>query len=310
MGSSQTLDSGQWRISFQGLSRSTRAFLNQPASHLRVLANEAEEHFQWIFTESTQPLELVFDLHRISPAELFEFEIEADEDASLVWSLEALNSDETLSAGSIEIAAGDSGALLSFDFDEEEWFVTAKAPQGRKRSAQPRTGKIEAEPRVTRVLIDASPSARGKLECQAAVSILQRLDQLHRAKPGKELRVSYLGLFDLSFSTEQQIESQHRELLQQISTSDLRPEPLRKVVLREVDAAMRGTRLLVLSDGAFLISRDLDALVQEREIDVDILVFGHPAVVPDLNASDRFELRLVPDRLDEDELEEICIGTA
>ena len=308
IGSSQFLDSSQWRLTFPGLGREAKLFISSEAFSEPIPISAIDGKLDWISLESTSPPELIFDLNRISPQAAFSLEAKVEANVALIWTLEALNSDTTWSAGSLELTEGDKGQLIEFEPEDEAWYFTAFAPTGSKRAPSTSVFENKPEMRKTRVLIDASPSARAKLDVPAVHQLIDALDRIMNRDGGERLSVSYLGQFEQQFSREQQIASQHKNALNSIANSEQRPEPLRKVVFRQIDNAPRGSRLVVISDGSFLVSGDLSLLAQERDVTVQLLVLGNPAVVPEFSDSPMFKMTLIRDSLSDQELEEICLS--
>lgn len=308
IGSGQFLDSSQWRLTFPGLGREVKLFVTIEGDPELTPISSIDSKLDWISLDSASPPELIFDLNRISPQVIFSIDAKVEANVALIWTLEALNSDATWSAGSLELREGDQGQLIKFEPEDGSWYFTALAPTGSKRIANASVFDNKPEMRKTRVLIDASPSARTKLDVPAVHQLIDALDRTVNKEAGERLFVSYLGQFDQSFSREQQIASQHKNALNAMTMSEQRPEPLRKVVFQQVDAAPRGSRLLIISDGSFLVSSELDALAQDRDVTVELLVLGNPAVLPEFSASRMFRMKLIRDSLGDQELEEICLS--
>jgi hypothetical protein len=306
LGATRVLESSQWRLQVNGLSREISFFLSFSDSHLDSNSNQLEGDLGWIIRDSSNPLEMIFDLSRIGDIEAFSFGIKSDGDTNLVWTLEALNSNESLSAGGQELRSGDSGDLIIFEQVGGEWTVSAQAPKSTARpQARAAGGSVGQQARQTKVLIDASPSALEKLQLAAVLQILSKLNLSLTQVFGSPLRVSYLGAFETQLSGEQQLEHQHKNALERITQLTERPDPLRRVVANEVETAARGSRLIVISDGSFLVSTELAELAEGKDVLVDLVVVGNPVVIAPLRESTSFTMTLVPERMSDDDLDKL-----
>lgn len=306
LGATRVLESSQWRLKVAGLSREISFFLKLADADIDSNSNQLDGDLGWIIRDSSNPLELIFDLSRIGDLDGFGFGIKSDGETNLVWTLEALNSNESFSAGGQELRAGDSGELIVFELVGGEWTVSAKAPTS---TARPQSrlvpGATAQQARQTKVLIDASPSALEKLSLPAVTQLLTGLN-LHLIQAfGAPLTVSYLGAFENQLSGEQQLEHQHKNAMERITQLTQRPDPLRKVVASEVDKAARGSRLIVVSDGSFLVTTELAELAEGKDVLVELVVVGNPVVIAPLRESANFRMTLVPDRMSDDDLDKL-----
>jgi hypothetical protein len=306
LGATRVLESSQWRLQVTGLSREISFLLNFSQSQLDSNSNQLDGDLGWIMRDSANPLELIFDLSRIGDLETFSFGIKSDGETNLVWTLEALNSNESLSAGGQELRAGDSGDLIVFELIGGEWTLSAKAPVSTsKPQSRLVTGAASQQARQTKVLIDASPSALEKLQLPAVTQILSSLN-LHLTQAfGSPLSVSYLGAFENQLSGEQQLEHQHKNALERITQLTQRPDPLRKVVAAEIEKTARGSRLIVISDGSFLVTTELAELAEGKDVLVELVVVGNPVVIAPLRESTSFNMTLVPDRMSDEDLDKL-----
>lgn len=305
LGSSQALTSGQWRLTFHGLSRELVVNLKTSDETLPISLADMDEHIEWIIRDSLNPLEVVFDLGRVTTNEWFAFDVAAESASVIEWKLEALNADDAWSAGSLELRSGDRGNLLEFKVEETTWYLTAKAPIGSGRSPGLNSSQTPPSPRSAKLLVDASPSAYSKLLTPKVIELLSELSSLVNRETGAPLVASYLGQFDIQFSRDQQLESQHRNSIERVLQQDSRPDPLRKVVLAAVREAPRGSRLLVLTDGSFLVSAELAELAESKDVKVDVLIVGNPVVIAEMRQSTHIKLGLLLDTDTQERLKEI-----
>lgn len=296
----------QWRLSFSGLTRET--FLNLVSGTQKISAHSPsfDDTFSWARRESSTPLELIFDLNRISDDVGFAFEVSSEGSAVINWKLDALNSEESMSPGSFEVKAGDSGNLLEFSRQDDGWTLVAKAPAGSSRSQVQNPRQDALRPRLVKLLVDASPSASAKLSSPTVIDLITELNELTTVEFGSSLVISYLGQFETAISKDQMVENQHASAIARVLQQESRPDPLRKVVLRMVEESGRGGRIVILSDNTFLVSAELAQLAESKDVKVDILIVGNPAVISEIRDSTHFNLRLLSDRETLDALKEIC----
>jgi hypothetical protein len=305
LGSSHALSSRQWRLTFLGLSRELVLNLKTSEATFAISSLEIDRHFEWIIRDSLSPLEVVFDLGRVTNNEWFAFDLVAEGASVIEWKLEALNADDVWSAGSLEVRSGDQGSLLEFKFEENQWYLTAQAPIGSGRSTGLNHSQTSTRPRNVKLLVDASPSAYSKLMAPKVIELLAELSNFVNRETGAALVVSYLGQFDIEISRDQQLESQHRNSIEKVLQQDNRPDPLRKIVLNAVKEAARGSRIVVLTDGSFLVSAELAELAEVKDVKVDVLIVGNPAVIAEMRESSHIKYGLLLDTDTKDRLEEI-----
>ena len=305
--SSQYLETPQWRLSFQGLGRECTVTISFNGSSYQCSDIETEDSLSWIIQESKTPLELLFDLGRIEVADSFSFDISSEVNTNVTWILEALNSDESWSAGSQEIGVGDTGPLVTFEYELSQWLFTARAPTSTNKKNRVEPSGTQGLNRPTKVLFDASPAALQKLESGLVVRLLETLNQLVLRESTVGITASYIGQFETQFLADAPVENEHRNSLLKVMQSDARPEPLRRVVQSEVLATSKGNRLLVISDGSFLVSQELADLAESKDVRVELLIIGEPIIIAPLRESPSFAMSLLSNDASEERLKEICL---
>lgn len=305
--SGQFLSTAQWRLSFDGLGRECKVSISFNGANYQVSGLESEPSLSWIIQESESPLEFLFDIERMEAADSFSFDISSEGRSIVTWRLEALNVDESWSAGSQEIGTGDNGPLMIFEYDSGQWSLIAKAPKSIQKRIKTESSRGQNLSRQTKVLLDSSPTGIPKMESGLVIRLLSALNQIVLQESPSGITASYLGQFETKFTGDVHIENHHRNSLMKVLQSEVRPEPLRRVVQTEVLNAQKGSRLLVVSDGSFLVSQELADLAETKDVRVELLVIGDPIVIAPLRESTSFSMAIVSEATADELLKEICL---
>ena len=82
---------------------------------------------------------------------------------------------------------------------------------------------------------------------------------------------------------------------------------MRRLVATELSLAPRGSRLFIISDGSFLVSPEAAQIADEKDVAVELVVIGNPAVVAPLTGSEKFKMEIAQGNFTPERLDEICL---
>jgi len=303
----QEASDSQWLLTWQGASRSdvVTALLNGVAQKVHPFVKDSP--LGKFAKPDAQSNGMILDLSRVDESvNQIEFTLDCLTEGERSWTLEGLNTGEIWQNESVEVPADAPCLLLTMTKADDIWSFTARdqvlgdqadvelddqIPDAYRALVVRATARDLAQSRDNfSAIVDCSLSTRAAEQRGDVRKILSVLIAIAASANLRPLSVSYHGLAEGRFTVEDDLEQAHGQMMNSTLDKASSAPALHALVPTAVSKLRHGSVCYVITDSMFFYDEDLIAELNEKGVELRILLLSTQGVKFQINEGEGIKL--------------------